>query len=986
MDSLQDHRKSGFSILETVAVVAVIGIVAMIGLVLASKVRPSAYHAQVRSNVSQLNASIKIYLNSGGTLDGLTAGDAATVLQRLQTRMTEDDANTFVGFTGSTIDSRLQAVEFSSSQTGARAVYNPDKKRFELTNSGVAGYRFEMGPPVDAQPEESREQGMFEYANNSTWIWDYADSSKATPPSPLLASTTPETTSIPVSVLDAPQPEAAEPGVLRKLLPPISSLPDGTFGLSDFPMSLELRNPNEVGKIIYGVVNADDWQWFEYTGPILVNPGTEIVAYIESWRPQVYHNSSTTRAFYNWYHYLSSPWFDVVGNPISQDGGVSTVTIHEQNDASLYESYGIQLPPNPFEVKYRIVPLVSGDGTETGWISYTGPFDVEADQFPSGFKVLAKVTSPEPGLYDSWIEETTVTTYDPDATSAPELEFTESAIHLQVGDVLTIRDYVQVKDDPTATPDWSEVYFTYTAAGANDPTSPVDWNLSNFNNGYDVNIVEADVMAGTGNGGDGVYRVYLVRNGEPDFDDYATISITDPNNPGSGLPKLLPPEFSIPSGYYEGSSFPLSLVLTDPNPSGQGKIVYTIGDVSADYTGPISVDPNTDVIALVESLDPSTHQNSDSLIQSYHESVEPSGPWVWVSDSEIEVQSGSANIYIGFDNTSHISYQIQYKLIPTVPGEGVETDWANYTGWFSVGGPQFPRGFDVTAKIVPTDSSYSEVPGETETVAVYQLLEPPTIESDVNAITEKDPIANITLTDDINPAGSSHMEYQIQDFAGNVQTDWTVYNSPFVIDGADYPDGVRIVAKSLPDDPYYRESMEVSKAISATFFDIEVTWKTIFVLDSSGSMITNDRMARLQEQVLGVLNEFGEEDSFAIIDYDDGATVLAGWGPGSETRKQDAIAAVNNMTADGATNYHAGLQSAIDLSASDATQVIFLSDGLPFNPDASDPESTDGILDLVDTIVSGGTVRVDTVALGVNSDILQQMADHGNGEMVLIND
>jgi hypothetical protein len=152
-------------------------------------------------------------------------------------------------------------------------------------------------------------------------------------------------------------------------------------------------------------------------------------------------------------------------------------------------------------------------------------------------------------------------------------------------------------------------------------------------------------------------------------------------------------------------------------------------------------------------------------------------------------------------------------------------------------------------------------------------------------------------------------------------------------------------------------------------------------------MVTNDRMSRLQEQVTSVLQEFGEDDAFAIIDYDSSASVVSDWGPATESRKADALAAVGNMVADGATNYHAGLQKALDLGAGgDATQVIFLSDGLPFDPEAPDPENTDGILDLVDQIIASGIERLDTIALGIDSQILEDMAAQGSGEMVIVPD
>jgi len=106
-----------------------------------------------------------------------------------------------------------------------------------------------------------------------------------------------------------------------------------------------------------------------------------------------------------------------------------------------------------------------------------------------------------------------------DRGGPPELEFCASNINLNIGDVFNIRDYVQVKDDPGAPVDWSQVFFTYTEAGADNPTVPPDWNLGAFNAGQPVTVVAADAAPGTGNEGEGRYRVYVVRQGASAFDD-----------------------------------------------------------------------------------------------------------------------------------------------------------------------------------------------------------------------------------------------------------------------------------------------------------------------------------------------------------------------------------------------------------------------------------------------------------------------------------
>lgn len=976
------NRSNGFSLVESISVVAILAILALIAIPLAGKIRPTTHQTKTQSSVSQLNTAIDLYLSNGGDLD--TANTPNQVLARLKTRMNSASGSTFVGFTGSAIDQRLKAVTVGSDAEGVRAVYNKTRKKFEVTSEAVEGFRFELDENYEGNgigEVETRNSGLFEYSNNSTWVWDYTDATKADPLELTAVTQTPVVNEIPVALYDPETPVGPETPELKKLLPPVFSLPPGDFELGNFPMSLEIINPNEAGKIVYGLVNEGSWGWNEYSGPIVISPGTQVVAYIESWRPQQYHNSSTTQALYDWNAKLRSPWFNVSENAISEEDGVASIEIKHDNNVDYFMESGLMVPEDSFIVQYRIAPLNGGPGSETGWLTYSMPFDVAAANYSAGFTVYAKVTSKFPGISESWVNDTSVSTFDPDNPPGSELEYTTNYLNLSDGDSFNIRDYVRVKSDPTEAVDWDKAFFTYTEAGANNPPNPADWHLSAFNSGNTVTVTEADRASFTGNSGNGIYKVYLARNGVPTFDDVLTIRISE----RAPAPGLSPPIFDPKGGYFHSSNFPLEVTLTDPNPPGRGKIVYTINGESNDYTGPITVEADTKVYAYIESLDTSKYSNSSTASEHYRLSVEPNGPWVWASKSEIEASTGSTTVYIGFTNQSHLSYEIQYQLRPLVPGEGAETAWTPYHGGFSVGAPQFPKGFEIASKIVPSDSAYSEIFGEVETVTTYVQLQAPTINSNVDSINAKNPEALITL-ENPNPSGTSEMAYRTQSLDGSQTSAWSTYSNPFIVKGSDFPEGVKIIAKATPLDPVYRESSESVKAISGKFFDIDITWKTIFILDSSGSMVTNDRLARLQSQVVAVISEFGEDDSFAIIDYDDSAAVISDWGPGTESRIQSAIASLSSMEAGGATNYHSALEAALSLAADDATQVIFLSDGLPFAPEASNPENTDGIVELVEDLISSGVERLDTIGFGLDSQILKDMASAGGGESVVISD
>lgn len=140
--------------------------------------------------------------------------------------------------------------------------------------------------------------------------------------------------------------------------------------------------------------------------------------------------------------------------------------------------------------------------------------------------------------------------------AVPEVEFCTYNLRVKVGETFHIRDYIVYKDnDFSHLPvDWGQVSFTYTDAGANNPTNPPDWHLSDFNNGISVTAQSADRANGTGNQGKGKYRIYIVRNGQATYDDHMTIVVntsqSDVNSAKcapSSVPTLTPTPTNTPT-------------------------------------------------------------------------------------------------------------------------------------------------------------------------------------------------------------------------------------------------------------------------------------------------------------------------------------------------------------------------------------------------------------------------------------------------------
>ena len=440
----------------------------------------------------------------------------------------------------------------------------------------------------------------------------------------------------------------------------------------------------------------------------------------------------------------------------------------------------------------------------------------------------------------------------------------------------------------------------------------------------------------------------------------------------------------------------MALTLTNPNGSSAGKIIY--GIISSEnwqwqeYTGPINVGPADKVLAFVESAKPQEFHHSDPVDEYYDWIATLGSPQIDVSSPEIEARTGSVTVTITHDNNPNYfqygdkqlpvnsgSFQVQYKLIPLVDGEGTETGWLTYSGPFDVGGPQFPKGFEVVSRVTSNSPNFIDSGEISQSISGYYDLDAPQINSSVEFLTHVSETAVISITNP-NPSGSSQLSYKILDHQGNSATGWLDYSAAFSVSGSNFPRGFTIVSKALPSNSYYRSSIESNKIVQVQFYGIDVTGKTIFILDTSGSMRTNNRINRLKAATASVLSSFDVNDQFAVVHYNSTPTILSAWGPADSSRKAAAISSVNGMVAAGGTIYQSALQTALSLNATGSTQVIFLSDGLPNDNDPT------AILQLVQNLLGTGIQRFDTISLGIDSQILKDMANTGNGKNTIIND
>lgn len=661
---------------EVMIAVSVVAILALIAVATITKVKPAAEMSKLRSDIQNLNTAIKIYKHSGGDLTKVST--PAEVIAKLKTVRQKSTAQSYVGYTGSMLDPRLSILEVGPTYKGPRAIYDNATNRFSLTSEPVVGFKIQLldldDKGIDVI-EETRAKSALEYSHTSSWVWDYEDVAPPARLDPTLVTKVNVATPTNETPTGVGAPTGPSAPVLAKLLPPTFSIPTDNYPLENFPMQVSINNPNgsSSGKIIYGIINTDAWEWLDYTGPIAVNPGDKVLAFVESLKPTEFHHSDPVDEHYDWTAVLSEPTISVSNDEIDARTGSTTVTITHNNHPTYLDYNGKQLSvsPNSFSVQYKLIPLVTGEGTETGWLNYEAPFDIGGPQFPHGFEVVSRVVSSSPN----------------------------------------------------------------------------------------------------------------------------------------------------------------------------------------------------------------------------------------------------------FVNSSEVSK-------------------------------------DVNA---------------------FYKLDAPTIHSTLDTLTSASESAVITLTNP-NPTGSSSIVYQVLDDVGNSASGWIDYSSPFTVTGGQYPKGFSIFAKVVPEDSYYRESGTAKKSIAVHFFGLEVTGKTIFILDSSGSMVTNNRIDRLKSAAITVLEVFGTSDDFAIIDYDSTPKVISDWGPGTSARKDAAKNAINNMVAGGGTMYGAALQAAITLNAVGADQIIFLSDGYPSDSNHAP------IFSAIDVLVQGGIKQFDTISLGTDQAILKNMSEKGKGKNVKVKD
>jgi len=263
------RRSRGFTLVEILLGIAVISILSSVGYFTVTNIQEGARETKLQSDVTAMNAAVKSYVASGGSLPA--GGDADAVLIKLKTRANVASAAKSIGMTGSFIDQRLEPVWQSPDESGSsqlRAVWDAAQGRFVLSREGGSGINnFRLNNSLaSAEPAvETRTQnlvGSDVKAGQPVWIWDYAENRADSPRLGADPATATRSTYA-----------AASAHETQQLSPPIFSVSGGTRSLAQLASLQDITSSGAFTVIITNP-NGGDISHLNTARVHMVTPGT----------------------------------------------------------------------------------------------------------------------------------------------------------------------------------------------------------------------------------------------------------------------------------------------------------------------------------------------------------------------------------------------------------------------------------------------------------------------------------------------------------------------------------------------------------------------------------------------------------------------------------------------------------------------------------------------------------------------------------------
>ena len=155
----------------------------------------------------------------------------------------------------------------------------------------------------------------------------------------------------------------------------------------------------------------------------------------------------------------------------------------------------------------------------------------------------------------------------------------------------------------------------------------------------------------------------------------------------------------------------------------------------------------------------------------------------------------------------------------------------------------------------------------------------------------------------------------------------------------------------------------------------------VFLIDTSGSMRDDKKLPLVKQSLRLLVEEMTENDRIAIVTYNNDAGLLLDSTSGEQ--RDEIIAAIDGLNADGSTNGKAGLVLAYETATNHfiengQNRVILCTDG-DFNVGTSDTDSLVGMIS--EKRASGVFLSICGYGTGnIKDEKLERIADKGNGQ------
>ena len=255
------NSKRAFTLIEMMITITALTGIITVGYVGFSEMSASVKAQKLEKDISTINSSINVYIAHGGEIGTLSSPQS--IIDKLKTRPTSDNAKQIAGMRGSMVDPRLEVVMQSVSDAESsdpRASWNAAQKRFVVLRDGdpgIEGFKMNKARILTTPIFENRNVSL-KFAKTGTWVWDYIDTDNGTPNSfgPVNVGST---SSIPFGLPNTPAAPLA-------LNPPSFSSEGGTYPLSDYEtFEVSLTDPNPAGSAQV-FCSTDGANWTLYQG------------------------------------------------------------------------------------------------------------------------------------------------------------------------------------------------------------------------------------------------------------------------------------------------------------------------------------------------------------------------------------------------------------------------------------------------------------------------------------------------------------------------------------------------------------------------------------------------------------------------------------------------------------------------------------------------------------------------------------------------